>query len=63
MMNYSIMSAGLATPYFYFSYTLDLSHSRQRLEALQTGQDWAQRSLVERAEPRFVTKLGSTCYL
>jgi len=44
----------LATPYFYFSYTLDLSHSRQRLEALQTGQDWAQRSLVERAEPRFV---------
>ena len=49
-MNYSIMSAGLATPYFYFSYTLDLSHSRQRLEALQTGQDWAQRSLVERKQ-------------
>ena len=45
----------LSTPYFYFSYTSDLSHSRQRLDALSTnGEVFYNRSLVQRAEQRFV---------
>lgn len=40
----------LDTPFFYFSYAYDLTHSLQRLHA----QRQPQRSLAARAEPRFV---------
>jgi len=43
----------LSTPYFYFSYTMDLSHSKQRLDSLKTNEFLA-KSIVERAEQRFI---------
>jgi len=43
----------LSTPYFYFSYTFDLSHSRQRIDALKTN-EFLSKSLVDRVEERFV---------
>ena len=43
----------LSTPYFYFSYTFDLSHSRQRFDALKTN-EFLNKSLVDRVEERFV---------
>jgi len=43
----------LSTPYFYFSYTLDLSHSRQRLDTLRSP-EFTSQSLLERCETRFV---------
>ncbi|KAF5274095.1 hypothetical protein FQR65_LT04493 [Abscondita terminalis] len=42
----------LATPYFYFSYTYDLSHTMQRLNG--TGPDFLSQSLLERGESRFI---------
>ena len=50
-----MMKQVLATPYFFFSYNYDLSHSRQRYEEniASSGETMAQ-SLVERAETRFV---------
>lgn len=42
----------LATPYFYFSYTYDLTHSLQRL--YYTAEDFLQMALHERADVRFV---------
>lgn len=44
----------LSTPYFYFSYTLDLSHTRQRLDKLKSTTDFSQRSLLSRADERFI---------
>lgn len=46
----------LSTPYFYFSYTLDISHSRQRLDSLRCP-EFASQSLLERSEKRFVWNL------
>lgn len=40
------------TPYFYFSYSYDLTHTLQRL--YYTAEDFLQMSLNERAEQRFV---------
>ncbi|CAL4079758.1 unnamed protein product, partial [Meganyctiphanes norvegica] len=42
----------LSTPYFYFSYTYDLTHSVQRL--YYTAEDFLQMALHERADVRFV---------
>lgn len=42
----------LSTPYFYFSYTYDLTHTLQRL--YYTAEDFLQMALHERADPRFV---------
>lgn len=42
----------LATPYLYFSYTYDLTHTLQRL--YYTAEDFLQMALHERADPRFV---------
>ena len=43
----------LSTPYFYFSYNYDLSHSKQRLEAINST-EFHSKSLIDRAEQRFV---------
>ncbi|XP_012271455.1 phosphatidylinositide phosphatase SAC1 [Orussus abietinus] len=42
----------LNTPYFYFSYTYDLSHTMQRLH--NTPPEFLQMPLHDRADPRFV---------
>lgn len=42
----------LSTPYHYFSYTYDITHTIQRLH--QIGPDFWQQSLLERADQRFV---------
>lgn len=42
----------LNTPYFYFSYTYDLSHSMQRI--YKNGSSFANKSLFERADQRFI---------
>ncbi|KAI4496523.1 PREDICTED: phosphatidylinositide phosphatase SAC1 isoform X1 [Polistes canadensis] len=42
----------LNTPYFYFSYTYDLSHTTQRLH--NTTPEFLQMTLHDRADPRFV---------
>lgn len=42
----------LDTPYFYFSYTYDLSHTQQRLHA--ATKEFMQLGLAERADQRFV---------
>ncbi|XP_045625432.1 phosphatidylinositol-3-phosphatase SAC1 [Procambarus clarkii] len=42
----------LSTPYFYFSYTYDLTHTLQRL--YYTAEDFLQMALHERADVRFV---------
>lgn len=42
----------LSTPYFYFSYTYDLTHTVQRL--YYTAEDFLQMALHERADVRFV---------
>lgn len=46
----------LSTPYFYFSYTADLTHTRQRLDKLRSA-EFASQSLLERSERRFVWNL------
>jgi len=43
----------LSTPYFYFSYNFDISHSRQRLDQLKSN-EFLSRSLIDRIEKRFV---------
>ena len=48
----SMVQKVLATPYFYFSYTYDLTHTLQRL--YYTAEDFLQMALHERADPRFV---------
>ena len=48
----SMVQSVLSTPYFYFSYTYDLTHTLQRL--YYTAEDFLQMSLNERAEQRFV---------
>jgi len=47
----------LSTPYFYFSYTLDITHTRQRLDSLRSA-EFASKSLLERSEKRFVWNLN-----
>lgn len=42
----------LATPYLYFSYSYDLTHTMQRLHG--TGPDFLSQSLLERGDQRFV---------
>lgn len=42
----------LETPYFYFSYEYDLTHTLQRL--FNTSPEFLQMSLMERADPRFL---------
>lgn len=42
----------LDTPFFYFSYTYDLTHTLQRLHSMPP--EFLQMGLLERAEPRFV---------
>jgi len=43
----------LSTPYFYFSYNTDLSHTRQRVDNLRSP-EFQQKSLLERCDKRFV---------
>lgn len=43
----------LSTPYFYFSYSWDISHTRQRLDELRSP-EFLQKSLLARSDPRFV---------
>lgn len=43
----------LATPYLYFSYSYDLTHSLQRLHDFAPDV-WRNKSLFERADPRFI---------
>jgi hypothetical protein len=38
----AMLQSVLSTPYFYFSYTLDLSHTRQRLDKLKSTTDFWQ---------------------
>ncbi|XP_023337807.1 phosphatidylinositide phosphatase SAC1 [Eurytemora carolleeae] len=49
----AMMQQVLSTPYFYFSYTYDISHSRQRLDTLGS-REFYQKSLFERSDSRFV---------
>ena len=50
-----MMKQVLSTPYFFFSYNYDLSHSRQRFEeTIANSGDMIAKSVVERAETRFV---------
>ncbi|ROT62709.1 phosphatidylinositol-3-phosphatase SAC1 [Penaeus vannamei] len=48
----SMLQQVLSTPYFYFSYTYDLTHTLQRL--YYTAEDFLQMALHERADVRFV---------
>jgi len=48
-----MLQSVLSTPYFYFSYTMDLSHSKQRLDTLRSP-DFFSKSLLDRAEQRFI---------
>jgi len=43
----------LSTPYFYFSYSLDLTQSRQRLDTLKSP-EFSSKSLLDRCDTRFV---------
>lgn len=49
----AMMQQVLSTPYFYFSYTHDITHTRQRLDSLGS-REFYQRSLFERSDKRFV---------
>ena len=50
-----MMKQVLSTPYFFFSYNYDLSHSRQRFEeTIASSSEMMAQSLVQRAETRFV---------
>ncbi|KAL5277196.1 SACM1L family protein [Megaselia abdita] len=48
----SMLQKILDTPYFYFSYTYDLTHTLQRLHSMPTT--FNQSSLLDRADKRFV---------
>lgn len=48
----SMVKSVLNTPFFYFSYTYDLSHTLQRLHS--TSPDFKQLGLAERADQRFI---------
>lgn len=48
----TMIKSVLNTPYFYFSYTYDLSHSMQRI--YNNGSSFANKSLLERADQRFI---------
>jgi len=48
-----MLQSVLSTPYFYFSYTMDLSHCKQRLDSLRSP-DFLNKSLLDRSEQRFV---------
>ncbi|XP_054715985.1 phosphatidylinositol-3-phosphatase SAC1-like [Uloborus diversus] len=48
----SMVQSVLKTPYFYFSYTYDLSHTLQRLH--NTSPDFLQMPLFQRADSRFI---------
>ncbi|KAF2892481.1 hypothetical protein ILUMI_13700 [Ignelater luminosus] len=48
----SMIEQVLATPYLYFSYSYDLTHTMQRLHG--TGPDFLSQSLIDRADQRFV---------
>ncbi|KAF8781883.1 phosphatidylinositol-3-phosphatase SAC1-like [Argiope bruennichi] len=48
----SMVDAVLTTPYFYFSYTYDLSHTLQRLH--NTSPDFVQMPIFQRADQRFI---------
>ena len=48
----NMIKSVLNTPYFYFSYTYDLSHSLQRI--YNNGNSFANKSLFERADKRFI---------
>lgn len=48
-----MLQSVLSTPYFYFSYTMDLSHCKQRLDTLRSP-DFSSKSLLDRAEQRFI---------
>jgi len=48
----SMIKSVLNTPYFYFSYTYDLSHSLQRIYS--NANSFANKSLFERADKRFI---------
>lgn len=48
----SMVDRALNTPFFYFSYTYDLSHSLQRLQSLPA--ELNELGLAERADERFV---------
>jgi len=50
----AMMQQVLSTPYFYFSYTHDITHTRQRLDTLGGSREFMQKSLIERADHRFV---------
>lgn len=50
----SMIRTMLATPYFYFSYEYDLSHSLQRLHQQLSQATYEQQSPLERADQRFV---------
>lgn len=46
----------LATPYIYFSYTYDLTHTMQRLHS--SGPEFLSQSLIERADARFLWNMN-----
>ncbi|KAG8176845.1 hypothetical protein JTE90_001984 [Oedothorax gibbosus] len=48
----SMVHSVLKTPYFYFSYSYDISHTLQRLH--NTSPDFLQMPLFQRADPRFI---------
>lgn len=48
----NMIESVLATPYFYFSYSYDLTHSMQRLHS--AGPAFQNQSILARADPRFV---------
>merc|ERR1719384_276471 len=48
-----MLQSVLSTPYFYFSYTMELSHSKQRLDTM-CSPDFFSKSLLDRAEQRFI---------
>ncbi|XP_054275237.1 phosphatidylinositol-3-phosphatase SAC1 [Macrosteles quadrilineatus] len=48
----SMVESVLATPYFFFSYTYDLTHSQQRLH--NTSPEFLKMPLHSRADPRFL---------
>ncbi|XP_035233088.1 phosphatidylinositol-3-phosphatase SAC1-like [Stegodyphus dumicola] len=48
----SMVQSVLRTPYFYFSYTYDISHTLQRLH--NTSPDFVQMPLFQRADQRFI---------
>lgn len=48
----SMITKVLDTPYYYFSYTYDLTHTLQRLHSMPP--EFLQMGLFERADHRFV---------